>query len=357
MTSDLIRLAQFGVGRWGNHLLRNFLALDAVDVVAVVEPRTDQHAIIRDKFDLSPTIAVTADAEAVLADPNINAVAIATPAATHYSLIKTALNNGKHVLAEKPLTLNVAECEELCELAADHGLQLVIDHTYLFHPVVQQGQAVLADQPLGTLRYGYATRTNLGPVRPDVDALWDLAIHDIAIFNHWLGEMPIAVAAQGQIWLQGDAPQGRLRQRAAEPHFPKGLADVAWLQLFYDSGFQATIHVSWANPDKQRRLGIVGDRGTLLFDEMQSAEPLVLQQGEFAPQEGYFIPQNLDRQVIDIPAGEPLKQVCQHFIDCVTHQKDSPISSGQVGADLVKILVALSQSLNQAGQRIDLATV
>lgn len=349
MNGDRIRLAQFGVGRWGNHLLRNFLALDAVDVVAVIEPRTDQHDIIRDKFDLASGITLTTNSETVLADPNVDAVAIATPAATHYPLIKTALQQGKHVLAEKPLTLDVAECEELCELAADHGVQLMIDHTYLFHPVVQQGKTVLAKQPLGTLRYGYATRTNLGPVRPDVDALWDLAIHDIAIFNHWLGEIPIAVAAQGQIWLQGDL--------AAEPHFPQGLADVAWLQLFYDSGFQATIHVSWANPDKQRRLGIVGDRGTLLFDEMQSAAPLVLQQGEFAPQGGYFIPTNLDRQVIDIPAGEPLKQVCQHFIDCVTHQQDSAISSGQVGADLVKILVALSQSLNQAGQRIDLATM
>ncbi|MEM1280148.1 MAG: Gfo/Idh/MocA family oxidoreductase, partial [Cyanobacteria bacterium P01_H01_bin.152] len=224
MNGDRIRLAQFGVGRWGNHLLRNFLALDAVDVVAVVEPRTDQHATLRDKFDLSPAVPVTANAEAVLTDPNIDAVAIATPAATHYSLIKTALEQGKHVLAEKPLTLDVAECEELCVLAADHDRQLVIDHTYLFHPVVQAGKAVLTQGPLGNLRYGYATRTNLGPVRPDVDALWDLAIHDIAIFNHWLGETPVAVAAQGQIWLQGDAPQGRLRQRASEPLFPRGLA-------------------------------------------------------------------------------------------------------------------------------------
>lgn len=205
MTRDRMRLAQFGVGRWGNHLLRNFLALESVDVVAVVEPRTAQHATIRDKFHLTPEFNLTADAEAVLADPAVDAVAIATPAATHYPLIKTALKNGKHVLAEKPLTLDVAECEELCQLAAAHGVQLVIDHTYLFHPVVRQGLAVLSEQPLGTLRYGYATRTNLGPVRPDVDALWDLSIHDITIFNHWLGETPIAVTAQGQIWLRAIA--------------------------------------------------------------------------------------------------------------------------------------------------------
>lgn len=351
MTRDRIRLAQFGVGRWGNHLLRNFLALSAVDVVAVVEPRTAQHPLIRDKFDLAPAIALTTDAEAVLANPKVDAVAIATPAATHYALIKTALKNGKHVLAEKPLTLNVAECEELCELAVENRVQLVIDHTYLFHPVVQQGKAVLNHQPLGTLRYGYAARTNLGPVRPDVDALWDLAIHDIAIFNHWLGELPIAVAAQGQIWLQSDRP--------AEPHFPAGLADIAWLRLLYPSGFEATIHVSWANPDKQRRLGIVGDRGTLIFDEMQADAPLVLQRGEFEPQGLYFMPTNLNREVIDIPPGEPLKQVCQHFVDCVGQQTDSPLSSGQVGADLVRILVALSRSLNAGGSvvQVDEAVV
>lgn len=354
MPRDRIRLAQFGVGRWGNHLLRNFLALPAVEVVAVVEPRTEQHDQIHDKFDLSPQVLLTADPEKVLTDERVDAVVIATPAATHYHLIKTALNNGKHVLAEKPLTLNVTECEELCELAADNSLQLVIDHTYLFHPVVQAGLTVLDKKPLGPLRYGYATRTNLGPVRPDVDALWDLAIHDIAIFNYWLGETPIAVSAQGQIWLQRDAPRGQLRQRTPAPHFPQGLADVAWLRLFYPSGFEATIHVSWANPDKQRRLGMVGDRGTLIFDEMQSTAPLVLQQGIFDPQGMYFVPTNLDRKVIDIPAGEPLKQVCQHFIDCITQEQASAISSGQVGTDLVRILVALSRSLNAGGERVGL---
>ena len=129
MTGDRIRLAQFGVGRWGNHLLRNFLALPTVEVVAVVEPRTEQHAEIRNKFGLADSVELTADADTVLTRRDIDAVAIATPAATHYALIKTALQQGKHVLAEKPPTLNVAASEELCALAAQHDLQLVIDHT------------------------------------------------------------------------------------------------------------------------------------------------------------------------------------------------------------------------------------
>ncbi len=342
MANDRIRLAQFGVGRWGNHLLRNFLALPEVEVVAVVEPRTDSHRQLREKFALAESVTLTADAEATLTRTDVDAVAIVTPAATHYPLIKTALTHGKHVLAEKPLTLQVAECEELCAIAAQQQRLLVIDHTYLFNPVVQQGQATLAQHPLGDLRYGYATRTNLGPVRPDVDALWDLAIHDIAIFNAWLGEVPSAVAAHGQIWLQCD--------RTPANHFPAGLADVVWLRLRYPSGFQATIHVSWANPDKQRRLCVVGDRGTLIFDEMQPQAPLQMQLGRFEPDGLYFTPMDLQDEVIPVPPGEPLKQMCQHFVDCVQRDRPSSVSSGQVGTELVKVLVALSASLNNGGQ-------
>lgn len=348
MNSDRMRLAQFGVGRWGNHLLRNFLALPTVEVVAVVEPRTEHHAQIREKFALTPEVEVTENAEAVLARSDVDAVAIATPAATHYPLIKTALQNGKHVLAEKPLTLQVSDCQELCTLASQHQRQLVIDHTYLFHPVVQTGQTVLAQHPLGTLRYGYATRTNLGPVRSDVDALWDLSIHDIAIFNHWLGETPIAVSAQGQVWLQPEI--------GSPPHFPTGLSDVVWMHLKYPSGFQATIHVSWANPDKQRRLCVVGDRGTLIFDEMQPQTPLVIQRGHFEPQGPYFVPMGLKQEVVPVPTAEPLKQVCQHFCDCVMGDRPSKISSGPVGTHLVAILSALSESLNSGGQPVTVGT-
>ncbi len=343
MNCDRIRLAQLGVGRWGTHLLRNFLALPEIEVVAIVEPHISRHATIRQQFQLAEHVTLSPDAAAILARDDVDAVAIATPAATHYDLVKTALQHHKHVLAEKPLTLQVAECEELCQLAAQHHRQLVIDHTYLFHPGVQAGRQLLDQQPLGPLRYGYATRTNLGPVRPDVDALWDLAIHDIAIFNHWLGETPTAVTAQGQVWLQSDR---------TTPHSADGFADVAWLRLLYPSGFQATIHVSWANPDKQRRLGMVGDRGTLVFDEMQSDSPLVIQHGNFRPDDSAFVPSHLQQEAIPVLPGEPLQQVCQHFIHCALTNQPSMLSSGVVGTDLVRTLVALSRSLNTDGQTV-----
>jgi predicted dehydrogenase len=344
MSNPPLRLAVFGVGRWGVNLLRNFLALPEAEVIAVVDPRPAQLEQVRQQFELADTVVLTADWAAVMARSDLDGVVIATPAATHYELIRTALTQGKHVLAEKPLTLDASECETLCQLAEAHQRQLVIDHTYLFHPVVEKGRALIADQALGSLRYGYATRTNLGPVRQDVDALWDLAIHDIAIFNDWLGETPIAVQAHGQVWLQP----------GAAPLFPNGLADVVWVNLTYPSGFQATVHLCWANPDKQRRLCVVGDRGTLVMDELQP-EPLVIQRGQFQVTEhSSFQPADLAREVMAIAPAEPLKQVCQHFLDCVRTQTPSSRSSGAMGTNLVKVLLAVSQSL-ATGQKLVLS--
>uniref|UniRef100_A0A7S4NIZ9 Gfo/Idh/MocA-like oxidoreductase N-terminal domain-containing protein n=1 Tax=Odontella aurita TaxID=265563 RepID=A0A7S4NIZ9_9STRA len=343
------RLALFGVGRWGSHLLRNFLAMPTVALMSVVEISSNQRRNIQEQFDLPLELEISDDVDAVLARSDIDAVVVATPAATHYALIKAALENKKHVLVEKPLTLQVAEAEELCCIASSNQRLLMVDHTYLFHPAVQQGRSTLDKNPLGKLHYGYATRTNLGPVRPDVDALWDLSIHDIAIFNYWLGEIPAAVSAQGQTWLQANSTS------ANNKRFPHGLSDAVWLTLFYPSGFQATIHVCWGNPDKQRRLAIVGDRGTLIFDEMRSDAPLVLQHGYIKTKQNCqpFSPQGMYCEPIAINAAEPLNQVCAHFIHCVTRGCASSISSGQRGVELVKILSALSKSLNAGGVRVE----
>lgn len=331
-----IDIALFGVGRWGTHLLRNFLAHPQVRVRAVVEASAERLAAIAP--DLDPSIELMSDWRAAMAMEGLEGCAIATPAATHYDLIKTALHNGLHVLAEKPLTLDVASSKALCDLAKQKQRQLVIDHTYLFHSAVTTGKTAVKD--IGTPRYGYATRTHIGPVRRDVDALWDLAIHDISIFNHWLGESPVQVQAQGSSWLQPDIKT---------PLSPNGLADVVWCRLQYPSGFQATIHLCWANPDKQRRLCVVGDRATLIFDEMNPSNPLTQQQGDFAEDDGWFTPQNIATNAILIPPSEPLKNVCDHFVGCVQQNAPSVISSGETGTNLVAVLVALSSSMKQKG--------
>ncbi|WP_293111582.1 Gfo/Idh/MocA family oxidoreductase [Moorena sp. SIO4G3] len=431
-------VAILGAGRWGKHLIRNFLTHPDACLVAVVDPYPETLAAIKDKYNLAPEVRLATDWESIRDLPTIEAVVIATPAVTHYTLIKDALQQGKHVLAEKPLTLDVAECLELCHLAQENQRQLMVDHTYLFHPAVKRAQEVVNSGCLGDLRYGYAARTNLGPVRQDVDSLWDLAIHDIAIFNHCLGQLPVQVQATGRVWLQfqkefqvsnlpvktefqvsqlpvesSEDNQGcsqsltpqqpaHLGQKATlreqpdnlptsnlqpdnlptsnlqpdnlqpdnlqpanlqpdnlqppnlqpanfQPSTPQGLADLVQVTLTYPTGFQAFIHLCWLNPDKQRRLGIVGTQGTLIFDEMVAQAPLTIQHGYFEQNGEYFIPAGQHREVLDLESFEPLYSVCDRFLNSVRLSQPSSISSGWVGAQLVQILSCLSQSLHQGG--------
>jgi predicted dehydrogenase len=339
-----IKLALLGVGRWGTHLLRNFLAQPQAEIIAVVEPSIERLQSLPQQFELPDSTWLTSDWTEALNLPGLEAVVIATPAATHYPLIRAALERGLHVLAEKPLTLKVEEAIELCELADQQQRQLIIDHTYLFHPAVQQGRSIVQQGKLGELRYGYATRTHLGPVRQDVDALWDLAVHDIAIFNHWLKETPLQVQAQGTSWLQGCLAQ-----------CPSGLADLVWIRLTYPSGFQATIHLCWANPDKQRRLCLAGSQGTLVFDELKGDAPLTLLQGRLEANQQHFVPMDHQQEVIPVEAIEPLHQVCHHFLSCIQQGITSPISSGWLGAELVQILSALTASLQVGGKAIEVS--
>ena len=330
-----IQLALMGVGRWGTHLLRNFLAHPQIQVRAVVDPFAEQLPATAKTFGLDDSVLLLEHWQDALAIEGLGAVAIATPATTHQAIVTAALQRQLHVLCEKPLTLTADTSAALCRLAQQQNRQLFIDHTYLFHPAVTQAKANLGR--LGTPRYGYAARTNLGPVRHDVDALWDLAIHDIAIFNHWLDAVPVRVQAQGLNWLQ----------RPGQP-----LADVVWCRLHYPSGFEATIHLCWANPHKQRQLSVVCDRGSLVFDEMQSHAPLFLQMGQLEPKT--FQPQALSKVTLEVPDQEPLATMCDHFVHSVLTNQPSPLSSGAVGTTLVKILEALSQSLAQQGIWISL---
>jgi predicted dehydrogenase len=342
MRDEKLGIAVFGAGRWGVHLVRNFLEHPNARLIAVVDTEGDRLNALAESFPLN-NVKLSTDWEAVMQLQDVQGVAIATPATTHALLIQAALEQGHHVLSEKPLTLDPAESIKLCQLAEQHQRQLVIDHTYLFHPAVRQGRKTLQTGDLGELRYGYAARTHLGPVRQDVDTLWDLAIHDIAIFNHWLNETPTQVQAHGTVWLQPQSPNTQF--------FPQGLSDLVWLKLIYPSGFQALVHLCWFNPDKQRRLCIAGSQGTLIFDEL-SASSLTLQRGYLDQIDQYFIPTGQSVEALELEPAEPLRQVCDHFLTCMAQNRPSEISSGWVGAKLVQILSALTTSLNQGGQTV-----
>ncbi|MGI8505065.1 MAG: Gfo/Idh/MocA family protein [Hassallia sp.] len=361
----MIKIAVIGVGRWGVHLLRNFLEHPDVSVAAVVDPNPERLAAVKQQFNLDNTVKLTTEWDELKHLPELQAVVIATPAITHYSLIADALRWGYHVLAEKPLTLNTTECQELCQLAEQLNLILMVDHTYLFHPVVERGQTVVQSGKLGDLRYGYASRTHLGPVRQDVDALWDLAIHDIAIFNNWLGQTPVKVQAMSTVWLQGAVGEWRKRDvgeissnsppvplSPSPPPLHQGLADLVWVTLTYPDGFQAYIHLCWLNPDKQRRLVVVGSLGSLIFDEMSTEAPLTLLHGELEVKGNQFIPVNQSREVLEVETSESLRRVCSGFVNCIQENTCSMISSGWVGTELVQILTALTESLKEGGKSV-----
>ena len=331
-----IGIAIFGVGRWGVHLVRNFLNHPHSRIIAVVDPHSEKLQAIQEHLQLDKGIALVENWIEALELPGISAVAIATPASTHYEIISAALKKGYHVLSEKPLTLKYSDSVALCKLAEQQQLQLFVDHTYLFNPVVQTGKSIIAQGKLGKLRYGYGTRTHLEPVRSDVDALWDLAIHDICIFNSWLQETPIEVAANGKIWLPQQPPQ----------------SDLVMAKLVYPSGFQAFLHLCWLNPDKQRRLGVVGSQGTLIFDEMSADQPLVIQHGHLEYLGSAWKAVDISQEVIAIKKAEALAHVCHKFLNCILTNTISQISSGWIGAELVEILCALNNSLQQEGKII-----
>jgi predicted dehydrogenase len=343
-----INVGVIGVGRWGVHWLRVVSEHPSAKLVAVVDPNLQRLETVKKQYQLDDNVILTTDWQALQQIQKIDAVIIATPAATHYSLIADALKWGFHVLAEKPLTLDPDECRSLCQLA-EHRV-LMVDHTYLFHPAVERGKVAIEAGEIGDLRYGYATRTHLGPVRQDVDALWDLAIHDIAIFNTWLGKLPVKVQANGTVWLQGgQGGQGEVAPPQSFPSPKSPLHDLVWVTLTYADGFQAYIHLCWLNNDKQRRLGVVGSRGSLIFDEMSVLSPLTLNKGEFELRENQYIPINQTQQVLELEKAEPLKQVCSYFLNCIQTNTPPAISSGWVGTELVEILTALTRSLQQGG--------
>lgn len=329
-----VRLAVVGAGRWGRNLIRNLLALPEAQLLAVVDASAAALAALQQQLALPGTVQCLTDWRQALELPALQAVVVATPAATHKTIIQASLEHRLHVLSEKPLTLDADSCGALCQLAQRQQRQLVVDHTYLFHPAVRRGRDAIATHQLGQLRYGYASRTNLGPVRQDVDALWDLAVHDIAILNYWLAQKPVRVKASGTVWLQ---PQSR-------PGFPRGLPDVGWITLAYADGFEATLHVSWLNPDKQRRIAVLGNQGTLVFDEMAHRK-LMLYGGHLEQVGPEFVPAGMQAQPLNFADDEPLRQVCYHFLDCIRSNQASEISPGWLGQDLARVQSAIAQAL------------
>jgi predicted dehydrogenase len=288
-----------------------------------------------------PGMTITTDYGALLNDPEVEAVIVTTPTPAHYELARAALLSGRHVFVEKPITLAVAEAEDLVALAQERGRVLMVGHLLMYHPAVTRLKQLVDGGELGDVYYLYTSRLNLGQVRRNENAMWSLAPHDISVALHLLGEEPEAVAAQGLTYLQ------------------PGIPDTVFLTLRFASGRAAHVHVSWLDPHKVRRITVVGSQKMAVFDDVDSTEKLrIYDKGVQRPAyDSYGDSLSLRFGDISIPRidmREPLRLECQHFIDCIINGQ-TPLSDGRNGVQVLRVLEAGQQSLERGGEPVVLA--
>jgi predicted dehydrogenase len=292
-----------------------------------------------------PDIALGINAAEVERDPNIDAVVVATPTSTHFDLARRALEAGKHVLVEKPLADSVAHCEVLCELAERMDRILMVGHVFVYNDVAIQVKEYMTGGTLGRVYYISMVRTNLGPIRVDVDAAWDLASHDISLASYWLDSWPISASATGGSWIN------------------EGVADTVFATLRYPGEVLVNLHASWLNPRKAREITVVGDKKMLTFDDVNLSEPLRIYDKQVTDErrEAAFIGdfsafrmivRDGDIRVPHVSTSQPLKNECEHFLDCVIDGK-SPRSGGAEGLAVVKTLEAISSSRERNGIMVE----
>ena len=337
MDSGNVRIAVIGCGYWGGNYVRVFSELDGVQVAAIC----DQRPAMLDRFrSLSSNVMLTTDASEAIG-AGVDAVVVATQVSRHYSVAMNALSNGKHVLVEKPLTACSTEARALTAKAAAEGLTLLVGHTFIFNSAIRILREYVQDGSLGDLYYLYSRRTNLGPIRSDVNALWDLAAHDISIFNYVVGTAPEWVNANGV----------RVLGRDQE--------DAGFATLGYRNGVHAHLHVSWADPHKSREIVLVGSRRRVVFDDLSRIEKIrIFEKGVRTVGNGERPNYGENLQVRDgeivsplVPAAEPLKEQCRDFLGCIAEGRQ-PLSGGREGEAVVSTLEAIDSSMRKDGVRV-----
>lgn len=340
----MLRLAQIGIGYWGKNLLRNFLAMNDAQVTAVCDR---DHAVLEKIVVQYPLLQFSEHAQEICDDPNIDAVAVVTPAESHYELAKAALSAGKHVFVEKPMANSSAECKELIGLAEKQKRVLMVGHTFLYNAAVTKVREYVQSGVLGEIYYLYSQRLNLGRVRQDVDAMWNFAPHDLSIILYWLDKIPLRVAARGSAYLQNN------------------IADVVFLQLEFEGGVTANIHVSWLDPNKVRRMTVVGSAKMVVYDDVATdykvrvydrgitRQNLSASLGEFDSFGNFQLIQRAgDMLMPKVEFVEPLKVQCQHFVDCIV-KNQKPLSDGENGLQVVRILEAAQRSMEAGGVMVE----
>lgn len=314
------RISVVGTGYWGKNLVRNFAKLGAL--AGICDSHHESAVALSEEFDV-PVFEWTQ----LLGSQEIDAVVIATPAVTHYKLAFEALMAGKHVFVEKPLSLSVEDAEKLYAIAKQRDLCLMVGHLLQYHPAFIKLKEMVRDGQLGQLQYIYSNRLSLGKIRKEEDILWSFAPHDISMILGLVGSEPDSVKSEGSYYLH------------------ENIADVTTTHMSFPGGEKAHIFVSWLHPFKEQKLIVIGDKAMACFDDTEDwSQKLVLYPHVIEWREDLPLPLKGDSISIELTPSEPLRNECQHFIDCLTN-KLSPRTDGEEGIRVLKVLSKASESL------------
>lgn len=336
----MIGVGVIGFGYWGPNLVRNFAETPGTRVVAVCDRRAERLAVAQRRH---PSVRVCTDPREILDDPAVDAVAIATPVASHSELALAALRAGKHVLVEKPLTDSAESCRRLIAEAERRRLVLMVDHVFVYASAVEKMRELASSGELGELQYYDSVRINLGLFQHDVNALWDLAVHDLSIMDHVLARRPEAVSATGLA------------------HVPGQPENIAYMTIFFGARLIGHVHVNWLAPVKVRRTLLGGSRRMIVFDDLEASEKIKVYDRGVSFNDS---PESVDQMRVGYRMGdmwaprlalrEPLGAAVAHFVACVA-QGLTPITDGRAGLRVVHLLEAASASLAQHGRLVPLA--
>jgi predicted dehydrogenase len=332
----MVGVAVVGLGYWGPNLVRNLHEVDDAHPALVCDLRPEALETIQRRY---PAVRTTTDYEHVLSDPEIQAVAIATPVSSHFELAARALEAGKHVFVEKPLTASSDEALELFELADERGLVLMPGHTFIYSPPVNLIRSLITSGELGEIYFVSTSRVNLGLHQPDVSVAWDLGPHDFSILRYWLGETPTHASA--------------LSRGCVIPDIP----DVAFINLDFPSGTVAHVELSWLAPSKLRRTTVVGSQKMIVYDDTSNEPVRVFDSGVMLRDPETFGEYKLTYRTGDIVSphlevAEPLKLELEDFVQAI-QTGSTPRSSRELGLEVVRMIEAVDASLEQNGAKVE----
>ncbi|MCX5829566.1 MAG: Gfo/Idh/MocA family oxidoreductase [Deltaproteobacteria bacterium] len=335
----MIKIGVIGYGYWGPNLVRNFSEVSGSSVISVSDLRSERLALAKSRY---PWIKTMTDHRELIADPSIDAVVIATPVSTHFNLAMQALEAGKHVLVEKPMTATADEGALMIDKAQKCKRVLLVDHTFVYMGAVRKIRELIKNGELGKIYYYDSTRVNLGLFQHDVNVTWDLAVHDLAILDYVLGANATAISATGMSHVN-NAPE-----------------NVAYMTLFFDSSLIAHINVNWLSPVKVRLTLIGGSKKMIVFDDLQPSEKIKIYDTGItvnsAPDSIYEILigyRTGDMWAPRFDTTEALKAEALHFIDCIENGRE-PDTNGEMGLRVVRILEAATKSIREKGKLVTL---